>query len=245
VAFAYSFSGRKLAGKQYALGGVFVTLALVLGMIYGTTFRSIKQSQEQMSLDQYATIVSSTFDKLEDQDPLTILGNGLGALTERLDNVSPLAVVVSNYEALAPYEEAWGINNNIYVDTVTFFIPRVIWPEKPVSIEPSKYADLYFNFSENSFTITPMGDLLRNFGPMGVPIGMIILGIIIRIMYSSLIEGQGFSYWRITLFYMLFSNISFEGTYSLIIPILFKVGIVAFLGLLIVRFFAGSLKETT
>jgi hypothetical protein len=245
VAFAYSFSGRKLAGKQYALGGVFVTLALVLGMIYGTTFRSIKQSQEQMSLDQYATIVSSTFDKLEDQDPLTILGNGLGALTERLDNVSPLAVVVSNYEALAPYEEAWGINNNIYVDTVTFFIPRVIWPEKPVSIEPSKYADLYFNFSENSFTITPMGDLLRNFGPIGVPIGMIILGIIIRIMYSSLIEGQGFSYWRITLFYMLFSNISFEGTYSLIIPILITVGIVAFLGLLIVRFFAGSLKKAT
>jgi len=243
IAFAYSFSGRKLAPKQYAIGGVIITLALIVGMIYGTTFRSIKESQEQMSLDKYATVVSSTFDKLADQDPGTILANGFGALTDRLDNVSPLAVVVSNYEALAPYEEAWGINNNIYVDTVTFFIPRVVWPEKPVSIEPSKYADLYFNFSENSFTITPMGDLLRNFGPIGVPIGMIILGVILRILYASLVEGQLFSYWRVTMFYMLFSNISFEGTYSLIIPIMFKVGVVAFVGLLIVRFFVGSLRS--
>jgi hypothetical protein len=166
-------------------------------------------------------------------------------LTERIDSVSPLAVVVSNYEALAPYEEVWGINDNIYVDTVTFFIPRVAWPDKPVSIEPSKYGDLYFNFSENSFTITPMGDLLRNFGPFGVPIGMFVLGLIIRTLYASLVEDHGFSYWRVTLFYMMFSNISFEGTYGLIIPILFKIGIASFVGLVIVRFFAGSLKKTS
>src|SRR6478672_7550330 len=172
-------------------------------MIYGTTFRSVKESQEQVSIDQYATLVSNTFDKLMDQDPGTILVNGFGALAERIDAVSSLAVVVSNYEALAPYEEAWGINNNIYVDTVTFFIPRVIWPDKPVSIEPSKYADLYFNFSENSFTITPMGDLLRNFGPIGVPLGMIFLGLMLRVMYASLRENQEFSFWRTVLFFML------------------------------------------
>jgi hypothetical protein len=245
VTFAYSFSGRKIAAKQYAFGGVLVTLALIVGMIYGTTFRTIKGSEEQISFDRYVPIVSATFEKLADEDLSTMIGNGLDALTERIDSVSPLAVVVSNYEALSPYEEAWGINNNIYVDTVTFFIPRVVWPEKPVAIDPSKYADLYFNFSENSFTITPMGDLLRNFGPLGVPLGMILLGAIIRILYASLIEGQQFSYWRLTFFYMLFSNISFEGTYGLIIPILFKVGVLALVGLLIVRLFAGSSKTVS
>src|SRR6478672_12635877 len=214
-------------------------------MIYGTTFRSVKESQDQVSLDQYATLVSNTFDKLVDQDPGTVLANGFSALAERIDAVSPLAVVLSNYEALAPYEEAWGINNNIYVDTVTFFVPRVVWPDKPVSIDPSKYGDLYFNYSENSFTITPMGDLLRNFGPIGVPLGMIFLGLMLRIMYASLIEGWKFQFWRATLFYMIFMNaISFEGVYSLIIPLIVKVGLVAFLGLLLVRFFVGSLKKT-
>ena len=245
IAFAYCYSGRKLTSKHYTVGSVLVVLALIGGMIYGTTFRSVKESQEQLSLDQYANVVSNTFDKLLDQDPGTILANGFGALAERIDSLSSLAVVVSNYEALAPYEEAWGINNNIYVDTVTFFIPRVFWPDKPVSIEPSKYADLYFNFSENSFTITPMGDLLRNFGPLGVPLGMIVLGIIIRILYASLIEDRPFQFWRATLFYMIFTNaISFEGVFSLIIPLIVKVGFVAFLGLAIVRFFAGKIAKT-
>lgn len=245
IAFAYCFSGRKLTGKHYALGSVLVIFALIGGMIYGTTFRSIKQTEEQISFEQYAGVVSNTFDKLLDQDPGTILSNGFTALAERIDSVSSLAVVVSNYEALAPYEEAWGINNNIYVDTVTFFVPRVVWPDKPVAIEPSKYADLYFNFSENSFTITPMGDLLRNFGPLGVPFGMIVLGIILSVLYASLIEGRRFAYWRAALFYMIFTNaISFEGVYSLIVPLIVKVGVVAFFGLAIVRFFAGHIKKT-
>ena len=243
IAFAYTFSGKALKAKHYAIGGIVVMIAVIFGIIYGTTFRNVKGSEEQMSLDQYVTLVPATWNKLVEQDPGTTLVNGFSTLSERLDSISPLAVVVSNYEALAPYEEAWGINDNIYVDTVIFFIPRVVWPDKPVSIDASKYGDLYFNFAENSFTLTPMGDLLRNFGPIGVPIGMFILGMIIRTLYASLIEGQDFSYWRVTLFYMMFSTISFEGTFGLIIPILFKVGVASFFGLLIVRFCAGSLKK--
>ena len=245
VGFAYTFSGRKLTGKHYALGGVLVTFALVGGMIYGTTFRSIKESQEQVSFDQYAGVIATTIDRLSDQDIGTSLSTGFSALAERIDAVSPLAVVVSNYEALAPYEEIWGINDNIYVDTVTFFIPRVVWPDKPVSIEPSKYADLYFNFPENAFTITPMGDLLRNFGPIGVPLGMIFLGLLMRVLYSSLVEGQPFSFWRSTLFYMILINaISFEGVFSLIIPLIFKVGLVTVLGVVIVNVCAEAIKTS-
>jgi hypothetical protein len=242
VTFAFAFSGRKLTAKHYAGGTVLVSLALIVGMIYGTTFRTVKESQERVTMEEYAAAVSGTFDKLSDQDLGTILVNGFTALAERIDSVSSLAVVVSNYEALAPYEESWGINNNIYVDTVTFFIPRAIWPDKPISIEPSKYADLYFNYSENSFTMTPMGDLLRNFGPWGVPIGMIVLGILIRMIYAAFIEGRKFSFWRATVFFMLLTSISYEGTYGLIVPYLFKVGVTAVLGMAIVRFFAGSAK---
>ena len=242
AAFAFGYSGRKLTTKHYVGGAVLITVALVIGMIYGTTFRSIKQSQDQVGLGEYAGVVTETFDRLADQDIGTILSNGFGALAERIDAVSSLAVVVSNYEALAPYEEVWGINNNIYVDTVTFFIPRAIWTDKPISIEPSKYADLYFNYSENSFTMTPMGDLLRNFGPWGVPIGMILLGMLLRVMYAAFIENREFSYWRATVFFMLLTSINYEGVYSLIVPMLFKIGLTAFLGMAIVRFFAGTAR---
>lgn len=240
--FAYVFSRRRLTMKHYVGGTVLVVFALIAGMIYGTTFRSIKQSQEQMGMEEYASVVSATFDKLSDQDVETIFANGVSALAERIDSVSSLAVVVSNYEALEPYEESWGINNNIYVDTVTFFIPRVVWADKPIAVDPGKYADLYFNFSENAFTMTPIADLLRNFGPVGVPIGMIVLGFLIRIIYSALVEGQEFSFWRATVFFMLLTSISYEGTFGLIVPYLFKIGITAFLGMVIVRFLAGGFK---
>jgi len=243
IAFAFVLSGKKLTIRFYAVGGMLAVAGLLGGMIYGTTFRSVKESQDQVSLDRYIAVVPATFDRLSEQDIGTVLVNGFSALAERVDAVSSLAVVVSNYEALAPYEESWGINDNIYVDTVTFFIPRVVWPDKPISIDPGKYGDLYFNYSENSFTITPMGDLLRNFGPFGVPIGMIILGFLIRIVYAALIENQPFEYWRATLFYMIYANISFEGTYGLIIPTVSKIAVFSILGLLIVRFFAGTTKR--
>lgn len=235
IAFAYVCSGRKITPKHYAMSLVIVVLALVAGMIYGTTFRSVKQSQDQIGITEYAGVVGNAFGKLGDQDIGTTLVDGAGAIAERLDSVSSVAVVVSNYEALAPYEELWGINDNIYNDTVTFFVPRVIWPDKPVPVDPRKYGDLYFNYSENSFTMTPMADLLRNFGPIGIPLGMILLGFLLRIIYATLMEDQEFSYWRSVMYCMLLITVSYEGTYGLILPFLMKVGVTAILGLIIVR----------
>jgi hypothetical protein len=244
IAFAYVLSGRKISKKMGAIGGTIAVIAVVFGMIYGTTFRSIKQDQGTMELDKYADVVTNTFEKVGDRDLGANLTYGFTALGERLESVSALAVIVSNYEKLAPYEELYGINDNIWNDTAIFFIPRIIWPNKPVGIEPSKYADLYFNFSENAFTMTPIGDLLRNFGPYGVPLGMLILGILIRIFYSALQENQEFSFWRAALYYMLLTSISYEGTYGLIVPSIFKVGFVSILGIIIIRFFVGSGRKT-
>src|SRR5262249_32864411 len=86
----------------------------------------------------------------------------------------------------------------------------------------------------------PMGDLLRNFGPWGVPIGMIILGMLIRIIYAAFMENREFSFWRATVFFMLLTSISYEGTYGLIVPYLFKIGVTALVGMAIVRFFVGT-----
>lgn len=245
VVFAYVMSGRKITFHHKLAAGVFLVLALVVGMIYGTTFRNVKQSQDRVSLDEYVGSISETFGKISDQDMFLVLGNGFNALAERLDAVSPLAVVVSNYEALAPFEESYGLDNNIWKDSVTFVIPRIFWPDKPLATDPSKYADLYFNYSENAFTLTPIGDLLRNFGPIGVPVGMILLGFFIRIFYAALIENQDFSFWRATLYFMFLTSISYEGSYGLIVPYLVKVGFIAVLGFLIVWFFAGERNEQT
>jgi hypothetical protein len=165
------------------------------------------------------------------------------ALAERLDAVSSLAVVVSNFERLAPYEESYGLDNNIIKDTLTFAIPRVIWADKPVASEPRAYGDLYFNYSENSFTITPMGDLLRNFGWEGIPIGMFLLGLLLRTIYVALVENQKMSLWRVTLFFMILTNVSYESFYGGILPFIVKVSVTTTIGLLIINFFTGKSRR--
>jgi hypothetical protein len=228
--------------KHKVWGGILLLGALFVGMIYGTTFRTIKTTEERISMDQYASNVFETFEKISDQDLGANLERGFFALTERFENVSQLAVVVSNYEALSSYEADYGLDNNIWKDSVSFLIPRFLWQDKPVATDPYKYGDLYFNYGENAFTLTPMGDLLRNFGPVGVPIGMIILGIFLRLIYTSLREDQEFSFWRATMYYMLLTGISYEGSFGLFIPYDIKIGLVSALGLFIVWFFVQKLR---
>lgn len=239
VTCAYVCAGKRVGIKQTFAGGVVVIVAILVGMIYGTTFRAVKGNSDTMRIEQYAGVIGDTFSTISSRDVGQNLSRGFGALSDRLDSISPLAVIVSNYERLAPHEEAYGLSNNIWNETVTFLIPRVIWEDKPVPMDLSKYGDLYFDYSENSFTMTPMGDLLRNFGPWGVPLGMIALGFLLRIIYTTLRENRPFSFWRSTMFFMLLTAVNYEAPYSLIIPYMMKVIVFAFIGMVIIRCFAG------
>lgn len=245
VACAFILSVPRITFKHRLYGGVLLFTALIVGMIYGTTFRSIKQSEEKVSFERYTESVSQTFDKLSDQDYAASLGEGFGALFERIEAVSSVAVLVSNYEKFEPYEESYDLKNNIRDDTLYSFIPRPLWKDKPVGSDPRKFADLYFNYSENSFTITPMGDLLRNFGAWGVFLGMLLLGFVLRLIYAGLIENQEFSYWRTALYYVLLTSISYEGFYGTIMPYLIKYGLIAVIGILFIRIFQPKQNKLT
>ncbi len=78
------------------------------------------------------------------------------------------------------------------------------------------YSDLYFNFSGNSYALTTVGDLLRNYNPVGVPIGMLLMGIFLRVAYSALVENQKITIGRATAYYMFLVSLSYEGFYSTI-----------------------------
>ncbi len=234
VILAFLLSGRTLNFRRTAFAGIVLSVCLIGGMIYGTTFRHIKGTEARTSIGQYTDNIFETIDQVGRFDLTNSLQMALLGLAERLDTLSSVAVVVSNYEQLAPYEESYGLDNNIWKDLTTFFIPRILWEEKPIASEPRNYSDLYFDYGENSFAITPIGDLVRNYGPVGVPIGMFFFGIIIRFIYRALIEDQPRTVWRATMYFMLLMAISYEAFYGLLIPFLFKVALTAAVGLLIV-----------
>lgn len=235
IAMAFVYSGRRLKFKQAAIFAVIGFLALMIGIVYGNTFRQLRGSEDKTSFNTYISQAEQTLEIITTQDPTNTILTGFSGLAERIEVASSFAVVVANYEKLAPYEAAYGLENNIWTYTWTAFIPRFLWAEKPLISDARGYSELYFNYGENSFAMTPMGDLLRNFGPIGIPIGMLLLGFVMRIVYVALIENQATTIGRVAMYYMLLTSFTYEGFYGTILPSMIRVGFVAAISLLFVN----------
>ena len=231
IIMAFLYSGRRLRWQQGVVIGAVLTVAIFVGIMYGTAFRNIKGSEARMDAGDYAGQVHATVEYLNTNDPSETLQASFIALAERIDNLSALAVVVSNYEKLAQFEEAYGLENNIVNDALTSFIPRFIWADKPHTSDARAYSELYFNYGDNSFAVTPFGDLLRNFGPIGVPLGMMVLGFYLRIIYFLFVENGQNQIWRKVAYFPLLTIVSYEAFYATIFPSIIRVTIVLIISL--------------
>ena len=235
IMMAFQYSGRKLKRLHAVVFGLALVAALFIGIIYGTTFRNLKGSETRANAGDYVGQVVATLDYLSTHDLNLILYQNALTLAERIDNLSSLGVVVANYEKLAQYEAGYGLENNITNDLYTSFIPRFVWADKPQTSDARAYSDLYFNYGDNSFAITPFGDLLRNFGPIGVPLGMLILGFYLRLIYSSLIDTPNPAIWKKMAYFPLLSLVSFEAFYATIFPSIVRTVFILGISLILVN----------
>ncbi len=238
IAVAFWYSGRRLKWKHTTAFGAILVISIFIGVVYGTTFRRVKGSEERINAGDYFGQIVETFDYLSRTDPTFVLAEGVASMAERIENLSSLGVVVANYEKLEPYEESYGLKNNIVNDLLTSFIPRFMWPDKPNTSDPRAYSELYFDYGDNSFAITPFGDLLRNFGVVGIPLGMLIIGIYYRIIYGYLIDTAEPRIWKTVAYYPLLAAFSFEAFYATFLPIVFRVFAVVVVSVLFVSLFA-------
>lgn len=235
IAMAFQYSGHRLKWQYTVVFGFVLAAAVCIGVVYGTTFRNIKGSESRMNAGDYVGQVSATLDYLSTEDPMVVVRNSAQSLADRIENLSSLGVVVANYEQLAPYEASYGLENNILNDTLTSFIPRFVWNDKPQTSDVRAYSDLYFNYGDNSFAITPFGDLLRNFGPVGVPLGMMFLGIYLRLIYAGLIDTPNPAMWKKVAYFPLLTLVSYEGFYATIFPTIIRTLVVLIVSLFLVN----------
>jgi len=216
---------------------------LIAGTIYGTNFREVKGSTDRVSVGQYGSMAVESLTSLGSGGIGDQLSESFLQLANRLETVSALAVVVSNHEALASYEASYGLENNIWTYTWTALIPRFIWKDKPIIADGYSYNELYFDHGGFGLSLTAMGDLLRNYGPIGVPLGMLLLGFGIRVFYATLVEGLPFSAWRATIYFVVLTRISYDGFYGEILPTVIRISAVIFVQFLIMRIVVTFLRQ--
>lgn len=218
-------------------------IAVIAGTIYGTKFRELKGNANRISIGEYSSIAAESIETVGTQTLSVQVQQSFFTLANRLETVSALAVVISNYEALAPYEAAYGLENNIWTYTWTAFVPRILWEDKPIVFDGYSYNELYFDSGGSGLSLTVMGDLLRNFGPIGVPIGMLILGLGIRSLYTTFVEGQPFSAWRTTVYFVVLNQITYDGFYGMILQNVVRTSFVIAIQIVIMRLIIGLLAS--
>ena len=218
----YQYHHKGLSMRRLAMWIVAGALVLVLGISFGSLFRmeKVRTAGRASSLGAADTLRISAI-ALHEMSKRPI--NDLATFTrdrifERLDGISSLGVIVSLHAELKSSEVAVGIDGNILKDLVASFVPRFLWPGKPVIGNSEVIGNLYFNTSGTSPATTYMGDLYRNFGLVGIFIGMALLGVSLRLLYRWFIEGQKLQPLRCALFLSVSMGANYESLYSQFFP---------------------------
>jgi hypothetical protein len=231
--YLFSLALLFLAAKQYTMYPtvdlmklkrplLLAVLAIIVGIVIGTTFREIKYQTigyekavtptEVIGINKEVLRITKTQSASELKDFI------LNTLLHRLDSLDSLAVVLNYAQQVKHQEIAYGIDNNIIKDLLWGFVPRFIWPDKPIISEfPIKFGIIYFNNPNSAYiwsAMTVMGDLYRNFGFIGLFIGMSILGVTLRVLYSWLIERKANGPFNFLLYYFMLRSINYEGAYA-------------------------------
>jgi hypothetical protein len=110
-------------------------------------------------------------------------------LFNRFYGLDSLAMIILHTKATGQY-----YLGATYKDLLYFFVPRVIWPGKPITIsyEFGHLLSRYAGWGSGEFAAsTIFGDLYLNFGALGILAGAPIIGILMRTAYEFLVVRVG------------------------------------------------------
>ena len=113
------------------------------------------------------------------------VAEGIQATTNRVDALGIASVIMHDTPSRVPFQGGWSIGL-IFVS----YIPRVIWPEKPVMTIGIWVTETYGPGAHIVSHTGPswIGELYFNFGYTGIICGMLILGIYFRLLQAYVMQ---------------------------------------------------------
>lgn len=208
-------------------------VALVVGSLVGSTYREIRA--EATLADAGGTSepsggrledLDATFERIADRG-FENVGYVWDRTVQRLEAPGGLAVIAGRSEELDGADTDAGAPR-VVESVVGSFVPRVVWRDKPASTDPAAISRLYFQYEDNAFATTPMGDLLRDLGPIAVPLGMALMGMALRLVHASLVDLDTATAGRVATFSVLIVRLPMwlEGFYATFIADIVRVVLV-------------------
>lgn len=175
----YSTLRRRIPWVVFILGfAAFFFMQPIKGLMRSMVFAGRAANSEQGQGQKFSALAISGEQGLavvESLDP----GDLLAIATNRLAGIMVLATVVDLTPEDVPY---W--NGASYYPFLFLPIPRLIYPEKPNALPGNVFAHKYGMLApenwEVSINLMQLLELYGNFGPVGVILGSILIGMIYR-----------------------------------------------------------------
>ncbi len=175
---------RHIGFRLVASLAVVVVGTLILKAVVGD-YRKIAWYQEkELSLGARATlVVSMTAATMASDGLIATLNAGTFSTTRRSANMDLLADVVRRTPDPVPY---W--NGGSYLSLVGVAIPRFVWRDKPIKDLGQRFGHRYTLLDSSdfgtSFNFPYLVEFYANFGEVGIVVGMLLVGIIYRLIQT-------------------------------------------------------------
>lgn len=185
ISLAISYSGKLKEIFSFKYLTMFICFLFLISQF--STMGKIRSLSGQARLDQWSSIYESSEESEEEQE------YALDPFDTEKEN-PPLARA-STLNQLSQVARLHTENGNYGGSTLTYlgfaFIPRFLWPEKPLIMQGRWFAmeaGLAYNHGttkslqdvNNSINMTAAGELYLNFGFIGTFIGMLVIAFILK-----------------------------------------------------------------
>ena len=189
-------------------------------------------AETQLSLPGRAALMGSLMvSKVETEGAVNTVADGWRIIAGRSANLDLLADVVRQTGNTVPF---W--DGETYLSLVGFAVPRFLWPNKPTKTLGQDFGHRYGYLDSwdtwTSINLPFLIEFYANFGELGVLLGMVVVGVLYRLLDNDLNRpGQPLQV-TICSLVLLVPLLNVESDFSLVFGGLFMNG-VALWGLLI------------
>ena len=184
IALSIILVRRRIGARWVLLGILATTLVYPVGMfvrmdvLRGNTLSPLAAMRNPTAtLGRISRFVSSS-------EPVEYFVSGLTSTVGRLDCIGAASVLIRDTPERVPFQNGWTIGLFFLA-----FIPRVIWPEKPIITIGQFFTDMYGSgpLIESSTAPTQLGEFYINFGYPGIIGGMLFYGVMLRFLHQVLL----------------------------------------------------------
>ncbi len=162
-ALSYNFTIPRLATAGLLISFAFGILQPLVAYGRNEAYNNPANNSAELSLSQNLVYLRAYFDNKQESDPEDPQGSLL-----RLSFVNVAAFVVSQYDHGLPGD---SLRNTLYS-----FIPRFLWPEKPLVLLGGELATLVSGEVGNQISCGYFAEAYWNFGWIGLPLLLLPVG---------------------------------------------------------------------